>query len=262
MTDVRELFDNPEELEALRAVCEAEPPAEHVVHLPETKSFSVPKGYDYRLNAPVQTFFHRLLWNIVVLLLVIIDTVFFGLRIEGRENLRPLKRRGFVSVSNHVHMMDCTAVALALSHKRLYTATLESNFRIPGIRHLVRALGGVPLPRSPVCMAEFIASMRSAIAEGCAVQIYPEGVLLPYADTLRPFHKGAFTLAASIGAPVLPIAVKFRKPHGLFALYKRKPCMTLMILPPVWPDASLSGTAAARDLRLRVFCEMFCALSD
>lgn len=258
------MIQNPvsrEEAEELRPLCEAPPPTAHLLHMPETADFTTPRGYDYlradpRQN-PVRYALERVLWNVVSVLLLLIDTAAFGLRIEGWENLKPLRRRGFVSVSNHVHPMDCTAAALALVWKRMYFVTLESNFRIPGIRHLIRALGGVPLPKSPLCTTEMLASMRTAVAQGWVVHMYPEAVLQPYADGLRPFHKGAFTLAASAGVPVLPMAITFRRPRGLYALYKRRPCMTLHLLPPVFPDEALSGAASARDMRLRAFCEMY-----
>ena len=259
-----------EELEALRPLCEAPPASEHVLHMPETHPFSVKPGYNYlradpgsrRLLTRLHYVCERAFWNFILVLIVFIDRVFLGLRIEGQENLKGLGGRGFVSVCNHVHMMDCTMAALALAHKRIFFVTLESNFRIPVIRHLVRALGGVPLPASPACMREMTAAMRTAVAEGFAVHLYPEGVLQPYAGTLRPFRKGAFTLAASIGAPVLPMAICYRRPRGLYALWKRRPCLTLRILPPVYPDPSQTPAAAARDLRLRAFYSMFRAMEE
>ena len=221
---------------------------EHVFHMWEPLKFETKAGYDYcrkawylrALTAVVRTF--------AFVVLQIYERLFLGYRVVGRENLKPLRRKGAVTVCNHVHPLDCTMVDLALYPKRTYYLTLESNFRIPGIRHLIRVLGGVPLPRQPKRMLEMFRAMGEAADNGAVVHIYPEGVLIPYCETLRPFKNGAFRFVAQKQLPVVPMVITQRQPNGLYRLFKRKPCLTLNILPVQMPDGAMKPKAAAAAL--------------
>ena len=164
---------------------------EHVLHLWEPLSFSVDEDYDYRR----QGFFCRLgtglLRIVVFVLLSVYNYVTLGMKIDGRENLKALRGRGAVTVCNHVHPMDCTMIDLAVFPRRIHYVTLDTNFRIPLVRHLIRWLGAVPLSRSPHQIARLFEAMGAAMDDGVLVQVYPEGVLIPYAPKLRKCKGGA-----------------------------------------------------------------------
>lgn len=224
---------------------------EHVLHMWEPLSFSVDEDYDYRR----QGFFCRLgtglLRIVVFVLLSVYNYVTLGMKIDGRENLKALRGRGAVTVCNHVHPMDCTMIDLAVFPRRIHYVTLDTNFRIPLVRHLIRWLGAVPLSRSPHQIARLFEAMGAAMDDGVLVQVYPEGVLIPYAPKLRKCKGGAFRLAADYGAPVVPMVITQEPPTGLFRLYKKKPCLHLHILPALEPDPTLPPRAAANLLRER-----------
>lgn len=235
---------------------------EHVLHLWKPFRFETPAGYDYRLRHPVHDFFYYLVRLALHPFLYLFNYLMFGLRVSGRRNLRSLGRSGAVTVCNHVHPMDCTFLDFALLPRRVYYLTLESNFRIPIARHLIRFFGGVPLPERPRRVCELFDEMAAAAKDGCFVQIYPEGVMKPYADGLQDFRDGAFHLAAKRQLPVLPAVVTYRRPAGLLRLWKRKPCMRLTLLEPVFPDPALPRRDATADLAIRCRQVMEQALSD
>lgn len=81
--------------------------------------------------------------------------------------------------------------------------------------------------------------MIVAIKSRAAVQVYPEGILVPYCDQLRTFKRGAFLLATHADTPVLPMVLIFNQPKGLRSLIRKKPLPMLCIAPPVYPDESL-----------------------
>ena len=167
---------------------------EHVIHMWQPFSFEVKKGYDYRRANPLSRLTSSLLKTVAVPVLTVFDRVVLGSRIDGWKNLRRLRNTGAVTVCNHVHMLDCTLVEQALFKERTYFITLASNFKIPLVRHLIRILGGVPLSADVQTTAELFSEMGKALKKGACVQIYPEGVLLPYCRELRPFRRGAFYL--------------------------------------------------------------------
>lgn len=206
--------------------------SERVFRMWEPLRFTVKKGYDYRRNGLHSRIATALLHGFAVAVLSVYDRLAFGYKIEGRENLELLGGRGAVTVCNHVHQMDCTMIDLAMRGRRMYYLTIEENFKIPVIRHIVRILGGVPIARGGR-MAELFDAMGGALCDGNCVQIYPEGVMDPYCKGLRRFKDGAFHLAVTNGAPILPMVVTYRRPRGFYALYKKKPCLHITILPPV-----------------------------
>lgn len=84
------------------------------------------------------------------------------------------------------------------------------------------------------------------------MQIYPEGVLRFYYPGIRRFKNGAFAYAYDNNVPLLPSVITYAQPTGLHRLFKRKPCLRLTVLPPVYPDVS----RPKRDeiARLRAVC--------
>lgn len=227
----------------------------HIIHLPEPFEFSVDENYDYLRAGVLKSLWYRAVRFVAHLLLNIFNRVVFGLKVEGWDELVRLGASGAVVVCNHVHVMDCTFIDCMLPLRRVYYTTLETNFRIPVARHLIRWLGGVPIPRKVHELHHFGEVMEDALRRGKLVCMYPEAVLHPYYEGVRRFHDGAFVLAARSGCPVLPMAVSFRPARGLFRLYKRKPCVTLSILPAVGSHRAETPSAVREEAeRLRDIC--------
>ena len=101
-------------------------------------------------------------------------------------------------------------------------------------------------------MKRLFSEMTAALNDGAVVQIYPEGILVPYWEGIRSFQKGAFYLAAQSGKPILPSVITFHRPRGIYRLYKRKPCIHLTFLEPVYPTPN--DTSREEILRLQKVC--------
>ncbi len=191
--------------------------------------------YDYLRRGFLKSLFYYIVYTAAAALLSLYNFVLFGTRLRGRRNLKGLRKHGLVVTCNHVHWLDCTMMAEFLWPRRAYFITLQSNLELPFIRHLVRVLGGVPIPRERRMLPRFRQEILRALREGAAVPIYPEGELHPYYGGLYPFKKTAFALAYDADVPVLPMCVTYRRGRGLFRL-KRRPCLTVHVLKPVFPD--------------------------
>ena len=165
-----------------------------------------------------------------------------GFRVEGRENLRYLKG-GAVTVGNHVHPMDCTMYKSVLRGRKTWFICLKENFEIPVVGHIVKALGAVPVEPNIRRQAENMKNLTIRLAAGDLVHCYPEGMLVPYYPELRRMWDGAFSLAARAGCPVVPMVLCQRKGKGIYRL-KRKPCFTLRIGEPLYPDTTLNPLEA------------------
>jgi 1-acyl-sn-glycerol-3-phosphate acyltransferase len=224
---------------------------QEVVHLWQAFPFEVTPDYAFFPDDPVFKAAHLAMDYLVYAVFAPIDALAFGLKIQGRENLAVLRETGAVTVANHVHILDCIFSASALRKPMPAFLSQASNFRVPIIRRLVRILGALPLPEDAAGLRALNAAVADHLRGGGVVHVYPEGVLIPYSRGIRPFRRGAFAFAADAGVPVLPMVITYRRPAGAYRLYKKKPLLTLTILPPLWPDPALAKGPASRELLSR-----------
>lgn len=99
-------------------------------------------------------------------------------------------------------------------------------------------VGGIPIPRSYQKMSAFSEAVGRALQQGQVVQIYPEGVLRFYYPGIRKFKNGAFVYAYDNNVPLVPSVITYDNPVGVLRFVKRKPCLHLTVLPPVYPDVT------------------------
>lgn len=171
------------------------------------------------------------------------------LTVEGEENVDPA--RSYVVVANHLSTLDIMVCFLAVPVPIRYLAKKEL-FRIPVLAQAMRAVGIIEVDRSARSAThnsvnrqakDLIASKRSLI-------IYAEGTR-PRDGVMKPFKKGAFTMAISSQLPVLPLSI-----HGTYeAAVPGKPWfrggpVTAIIDPPI-PTEGMNG-GHADNLRDRV----------
>jgi len=127
------------------------------------------------------------------------------LEVIGREHIDPA--RSYVIVSNHLSAFDIMAHFAALPVPIRYLAKQEL-FKIPFLAMAMRAIGIVEVDRTAgKSVHEHINdSAREAVALGRSLIIYPEGTR-PRDGKMRPFKKGAFTIANSMDLPIVPTAI-------------------------------------------------------
>lgn len=229
-----------------------------VVKMWEPLRFAVGSGYRFFPSSLAFRLAHRAFRLLARAVFSPVDRRFFRLKIEGEENLAFLRggKVGCITVSNHVHYLDCIWVALSLRSHDLRFLSLAANFRIPLVRHLVRILGGFPLPETARQMARLNEELTRRVKKGGLAHVYPEGVLVPYCPSLRRFKRGAFLIAAEAGAPILPFVIVFRKADGPLRALRRRPCPTLLILPPVLPREGAEPKEESRRLMAEVWDRM------
>ena len=120
--------------------------------------------------------------------------------------------------------------------RRVYITSLQSNLGLPfGFGKLIRIMGAVPIPEEKKQIPRFRKQFLEEIEWKRKILIYPEAALLPFCDHIRPFKKGAFRLALVEDTPIMPVVFTYRKPKGLYRLFRRKPCLTLNFLEPYYP---------------------------
>lgn len=227
--------------------------SEHITHNWEPLDFEITNNYKYVSNNIIFNFISNVIAFIVIILLSFINYILYGFKIEDRYKM--LQNRGFVSISNHVHYMDCTMIALLYYPTRVYYPTLESNFKIPFIRHLIKILYAIPIPNKEKQKARFYKQIKCAIKKKKVIQMYPEGSLWPYYEDVRHFKYGAFKMAVDSNTPIQVTKFIFVEPTGIFKLYRKK-CIHLKVLDPIYPNLKLNYEERIEDLKERSYLKM------
>jgi len=170
------------------------------------------------------------------------------LTIEGRENVD--KGQSYVVVANHLSTLDIMVCFVAVGIPIRYLAKKEL-FRIPLLAQAMRAIGIVEVDRAARSSVHNSVNQQAQklIEHNRSLIIYAEGTR-PRDGVMKPFKKGAFTMAITSGLPVLPVSI-----HGTYeAAVPGKPWFrggpVTVIIDPAIPTAGMTRSDAD-DLRDR-----------
>ncbi len=189
----------------------------------------------------------RIFWAYVFILYLSLGTYLYlcmGLRVHGRKNLRKYRKQlkdGFITLSNHVYFLDCPAVLIAT--RAPYTTKIPMfapNFST-GVSYFLHVVGGIPIPEDNFeAMKKFNAAFDTFHERKYRFHIFPEAARWDYYKPLRPFSKGAFSMAYKYNMPLVPCCINFRPRTGIYRLFgaKDKPLISVEIGEPVFPDTT------------------------
>jgi 1-acyl-sn-glycerol-3-phosphate acyltransferase len=126
--------------------------------------------------------------------------------VEGMEHVAPGQPR--IIVSNHLSWIDICAIAGNLPGVFHFIGKKELN-RIPFFGQAWRAAGHISIDRSnrENAYQGLKRAGEQMKREGSLVVIFPEGTR-SRTGTLQPFKRGAFSLAAETGVPIVPTLVR------------------------------------------------------
>lgn len=195
--------------------------------------------------------------------LKVLNLLKYGLKVNGRSVLRKYRKefsKGVVTVSNHCYRFDGMAVAQALRH-RLWVPMLQDLFTGADAWSL-RHFGGIPLSDGSLSATrKFNEAFDTLHARGGWIHVFPEARNWHFYKPVRPFLKGAFTMAYRWGAPIIPISISYRPRKGIFRLFDKKeiPLVTVNIGEPIFPDITAPRKSETERL-LRLTHEAVCRL--
>ena len=200
----------------------------------------------YRQGSPIVGFTPSFLpfqavYQIIMVLVRMVNWLFYRIRISGREHLRGIGQA--ILVSNHTLIMDPAVIAHAIRPRRTYFTMLEETALIPFLGTFVRLLGALPIPEG----AGSLLSLQSAAAQALSLlgllHFFPEGECYRWSQEIQPFRPGAFLLACRLGLPVVPVTTVLheRRWRGRAAIrilgrtIPVPPVVTVVIGEPVHP---------------------------
>lgn len=173
--------------------------------------------------------------------------MYFGLRLEGTEHIP--STGPVVIAPNHQTYADPVLVTIPF-RRPIYYMAWDRLFDVPGLSGLIRRLRAFPVQlesRDPRATREAVRLLQAEEA----VLIFPEGARSVDGRVGR-FKLGAFRLAASLGAPVLPVTIAGGHaawPPG--RPWPRPGRMTITYHPLVRPEAGRDSRGAAHELAER-----------
>lgn len=222
---------------------------EHVVKMWTPFNIKVDENYKFIPTNKMYIKFTNGFKGFALAVLKAYNKLIYNLKVEGVENLKEVEDKGFISVCNHVNFIDCSMIAIALNRKDLSVTAIKENFEIPFVRHLVKGLGAIPIPRSLKARRKFEEAVAELLKENHIVHFYPEGVLFPYYNGIRSFHRGAFLYAVKNNVPIVPLVVTYYKSDRKLI---KTPNAVISILPPVYCNCDLTERERIADLKERV----------
>lgn len=216
--------------------------------------------------------FLRVFGNYLVLRTVVWMKLRFGmgLHVEGRHWLRQYRQQlagGAITIANHCHRHDCESILLAVNSylPRTRIPMFAANFNTKD-KTFLEMVGGVPIPPTEMGMAamkRFNEAFDEFHRRGYWFHIFPEACKWNWYKPLRPFQKGAFSMAHKYGMPLVPCMITWRPRTGIYRLFGAKdvPLMTVRIGEPIIPDASAPRKAEVDRLLSEAHRQM-CDLGD
>jgi 1-acyl-sn-glycerol-3-phosphate acyltransferase len=128
------------------------------------------------------------------------------LTVVGEENID--RDHSYVVVANHLSTLDIMTCLLAVPVPIRFLAKKEL-FQIPLFAQAMRAIGIIEVDRSArsAVHARVNEQAEQLIAAKRSLIIFPEGTR-PRDGAMRPFKKGAFTMAISARLPIIPVTIQ------------------------------------------------------
>jgi 1-acyl-sn-glycerol-3-phosphate acyltransferase len=115
---------------------------------------------------------------------------------------------GLVIVANHISNLDPLALGQFVAFSGRWPRFLGKAevFKVPVVGRILRACGQIPVERGSGRSGEALVAARTAVEEGRAVVVYPEGTITRDPELWPMLGKtGAARLALQTGCPVIPI---------------------------------------------------------
>ncbi|MBR1565066.1 MAG: 1-acyl-sn-glycerol-3-phosphate acyltransferase [Paludibacteraceae bacterium] len=186
-----------------------------------------------------------------------------GLRIEGRENLKKwkkaLNKKGAITISNHCNRLDAPAVLNAVwGNRHTRIPMYAPNFNTKDHWYMW-AVGGIPIPDTGFdAMKKFYEAFDEFNRRGWWFHIFPEAARWDGYKPLRPFQRGAFTMAYKYDKPLLPCVINYRPRTGIYRLFgsQDQPLLTVKIGEPVFPDRTKSRKQEVERMREECHLQM------
>ncbi len=222
------------------------------VHMRKIKHDKRKISFDKDYNFKSRNVLFRLWSPFFVMLVKPILAMFFKSKYKvtyaDKKKAKSLKKKAFVMTINHVFVFDDLIVGANLFFsRRIFFTGLDRNFKRRFVGFWLRTLGGIPIPSSNLSgMKKFNEDIAEILKSGKPVLYNPEGSMWPYFREVRPFKRGAFSMAVKSDVPVLPLALTFKRRKKRNGKFKYRIFIT--VCDPIYRDKAIDEKTASDKL--------------
>ncbi len=204
----------------------------------------LPADYVWRTNNRLRRLLDSLLHHVIATPLAFLyQKLVWHERLVGRRRIRPYLRQGVYLYGNHTRAAgDAFTPSLAAFPRRPFVLVHPDAVAVPGLRQVVRALGGIPVPTDIRNLGRFHGELLKLSPGNCVV-IYPEAHIWPCYTGVRPFRDSSFRYPVETGQPVFAFTVTYRR-HLILPLPRTV----------VYIDGPSSPTLPSRSVRTNANC--------
>ena len=143
---------------------------------------------------------------------------FYRVRVEGMDNFPDTG--AIVLCANHTFVKDLIFIG-SIAPRKIHWMAKAELFRIPVFGALIKTLGAFPVNRG-AHDRESIKTVYKVLRSGMPLGIFPEGTRTRDPNDRPPFKRGFVSFAASTGAAILPVALRYESgPFGRGRLFSR-----------------------------------------
>lgn len=210
-------------------------PAKHLRELVFDENYTyLDKSFSFKLQRWIGYAF------LVDFLIPLVNHTKFGLRIRGRKNLRKHRKvleNGAITICNHCYRWDAPIVINALHFKKIWIPVYGDNLNGKDYWH-IKHVGGIPVPDNMGGLKKFNEAFDELHTKKQWFHVFPEESRWNFYKPLRPFRKGAFTMAYKYNMPIVPMCITFRERKGIYKLLGKptEPLLTITIGEPILPN--------------------------
>ncbi|MFH2137941.1 MAG: lysophospholipid acyltransferase family protein [Candidatus Omnitrophota bacterium] len=122
--------------------------------------------------------------------------VFFGLKVEGQENIP--RKSNFIVVANHASFLDALIIAVAIPEK-IHWIAARGIYNTSWLKWIMGVSSSMPTGNSSVRAISLLTQNKN-------VGVFPEGTRT-HNGSLGTFRRGAALLAVKTGRPIVPCAI-------------------------------------------------------
>ena len=226
----------------------------HMIENEKVHNYIYDKDFMYRLKGFKYSFIRFWMKFVLITIVQPFCIIRYGLKIKGKKHIKEYKKltgkKSMITICNHTTEWDILFVSKSrYFHFPEFPAWQEGIESKSGM--LYRLAGGIALPIHDKHGTIYsYNAMKDVINEGKWLHIFPEAACWSFYPAIRPFKRGAFKLAYEMDMPILPMAVKYRKPK-LNKPFKKHPNATLFIGSPIKVNKELAKNDAIDDLMAR-----------
>ena len=163
-------------------------------------------------------------------------------KLEKEENI--IRDEPTIIICNHCNMLDIAASSLAV---QTYTKPLikKELLKVPLLGYLFKVTSIAVDRKSDESRKKSLETMKSYLAQGCGIFIFPEGTRNRTSEPLKDFYDGAFKIAIAAQVPIQPmVLLNIRHLQPVDSAWLQPGTVTIEYLPAI-PTKGLTNNDVA-----------------